>query len=74
MFDEPRVAVPVVSAATDSAVVPGARHPLVAAPADAADAAAATRARIPASVRVTGPSGRADPAMHRRGRRSLGRG
>jgi len=66
--------VPVVSAAADAAVVPGARHPSVAAPADAADAAAATWARRPAAVRGTGPPGRADPALRRRGRRSLGRG
>jgi len=71
MPDVPRGAVPVVSA--DAAAVPGARNPSVAAPADAADAAAAARARRPAGVRVTGPPGRADPAMHRRGRRSLGR-
>jgi len=73
MPDGPRGAEPVVFAASDAAVVPGARHPSVAAPADAADAAAATRARRPAADRVTGPPGRADPAMRRRGRRTLGR-
>jgi len=66
MPDGPRGAVPVVSAVTDAAVIPGARHPSVAAPADTADAAATTRTRRPTAVRVTGPQGRADPAMRRR--------
>jgi len=74
MPDGPWGAVPVVFTATVAAVVPGAWHPSVAAPADAADAAAATRARRPAAVLVTGPPGRAASAMRRRGRRSLGRG
>jgi len=74
MPDEPRGAVPDVSTATDAAGVPGTRHPSVAAPADAANAVAVTRERRPAAVRVTGPPGRAAPAMRRRGRRSLERG
>ena len=62
------------TASTATAAAPGTASPPVAAQADTAGATTVARARRPVAVRVTGPAGREDPAIHRRGRRSLGRG
>jgi len=62
------------TASADAAAAPGTGGPSVAAPADAAGATVVARARRPTTYRVTGPPGRAGPAIYRRGRQSLGRG